>query len=282
MFIIGIAATKGGVGKTTIAANLGGLLADLGLRVLLIDADVQPSLTRYFALGRRAPDGLARMVVSGSLAQDCISEIALPPKNKRVPEVTGTLHIVASDAEDSKLQDWLAGRPDTAFRIRIAIRNSALHAAYDIAIIDTQGAVGHLQDAAINASNLVLLPASPDTISAQEFVRGTGVILERHKSIAAIGAGFNLPRIKAVINRTEHTNDSREMSEYIKNNYLEMQGTVEVLETRLPYAVSYKNAARKKVPAHYINKKCAGDMHKLIWELIPSLHGQCAPGFTKK
>ncbi|MBS0468290.1 MAG: ParA family protein [Proteobacteria bacterium] len=41
MLVIGVLATKGGVGKTTIAANLGGLLADIGYRVLLIDADAQ-------------------------------------------------------------------------------------------------------------------------------------------------------------------------------------------------------------------------------------------------
>lgn len=44
MFTITVVSTKGGVGKTTLAANLGGLLRDIGLRVLLIDADVQPSL----------------------------------------------------------------------------------------------------------------------------------------------------------------------------------------------------------------------------------------------
>ncbi|OZN80564.1 hypothetical protein CGQ13_36770, partial [Pseudomonas aeruginosa] len=34
---VSIISTKGGVGKTTTAANLGGLAADAGLRVLLLD-----------------------------------------------------------------------------------------------------------------------------------------------------------------------------------------------------------------------------------------------------
>ena len=50
MLTVSVVATKGGVGKTTDAANLAGLLADFGYRVLLIDADIQPSLTRYFKL----------------------------------------------------------------------------------------------------------------------------------------------------------------------------------------------------------------------------------------
>ena len=37
--IYGIVSTKGGVGKTSLAANLRGILADMGQRVLLVDGD---------------------------------------------------------------------------------------------------------------------------------------------------------------------------------------------------------------------------------------------------
>jgi len=46
MIIITVVSTKGGVGKTTATANLGAILADLGQRVLLVDADPAPRLTR--------------------------------------------------------------------------------------------------------------------------------------------------------------------------------------------------------------------------------------------
>jgi len=58
MATVTVCSTKGGVGKTTLTANLGGLLADLGARVLLVDADVQPTLSSYFPVERRSPAGL--------------------------------------------------------------------------------------------------------------------------------------------------------------------------------------------------------------------------------
>ncbi len=52
---------KGGVGKTTTAVTLGGLLANWGLRTLLVDVDPQGSLTSYF---RYDPEELEQSVFS--------------------------------------------------------------------------------------------------------------------------------------------------------------------------------------------------------------------------
>lgn len=283
MLTLTTVATKGGVGKTTLTANLGGLLADFGYRVLLIDADVQPSLTRYYKFSHKAPHGLTHMVMSGSLTPDCISHVEFPPTefegdHTRLNVQGGFLHMVCSDTqrEDSPLQIWLSNQLDRLVRIRMALSNPDVRAHYDVCIMDTQGAVGHLQDAAVNAADVLLAPVAPDVLSAREFVDGTIKLVNRHE--AAANLGYKVPAIQCIINRTENTVDSRTMSQLIRDQFLEMRGRVNVLATQIPQAVAYKKAATAQVPAHWIDPIKAGDsMHSLLWELIPNLVNKYAP-----
>ena len=63
-YIATICSSKGGVGKTTLTANLGALLSDMGMRVLIIDADKQPSLSSYYPITERSSDGFTSLTVT--------------------------------------------------------------------------------------------------------------------------------------------------------------------------------------------------------------------------
>ncbi|NMF87026.1 ParA family protein [Aromatoleum petrolei] len=253
------------------------LLADIGMGVLLIDADVQPSLSRYYPIARRARHGLTQMIKQGALSDDRISTIdfALAPVPlRRQPQLNpnGCLDIVISDAPQGALQDWLAPRMDSALRIKLALRSPLLQERYDVVLIDTQGAVGHLQDAAVLAADVLLSPISPDILSAREFLSGTQELLNRVETAAAFG--ISVPQMLAIIYRHENTRDAREIGQAIRESYQQLKCKVLLLKTVIPHAVAYRNAATAQVPVHWIDPvKASPAMHALLWELIPSLDG---------
>lgn len=266
-----ITSTKGGVGKTTLTANLGALLADLGLRVLLIDADVQPSLSKYFPLAAAEPAaGLAEVIVGGEVTDACIT-----------PTMYRNLDIVVSNDPEGNLPHWLLNRIDRGFRMRFALQSPAVVKAYDCVLIDTQGAVGPLQDAAVLAADILVSPITPEILSAREFAAGTMELLDRLQPSSAIGAA--LGPMKAVIYRQDRTNDARDIARGIREDFIKLKGRVTVLETVVPHAKAYKEAATLRIPVHRHERKREGPtpsaytvMHQLAWELIPSLEGMLA------
>ena len=272
-----VTSTKGGVGKTTLTANLGALLADMGLRVLLIDADVQPSLSKYFPLAVAKPAaGLTEVIVRGTVTKSCITATLYQ-----------NLDIVISDDPEGILPHWLLNRIDRGFRLRFALQSPAVVEAYDCVLIDTQGAIGPLQDAAVLAADILVSPITPEILSAREFRDGTMELLDRLEPGGALGA--SLGPMKAVIYRQDRSADARIIASGIREDFIKLKGRVAVLETVVPHAKAYKEAATLRVPVHRHERKRDGPtpsaytvMHQLAWELIPSLEGVFADLLPKR
>jgi len=266
-----VTSTKGGVGKTTLTANLGALLADMGLRVLLIDADVQPSLSKYFPLAASRPAaGLTEVTVRGEVTEACITATMYQ-----------NLDIVVSDDPEGNLPHWLLNRIDRGFRLRFALQSPVVLDAYDCVLIDTQGAIGPLQDAAVLAADILISPITPEMLSAREFKDGTMELLDRLEPGSALGA--TLGPMKAVIYRQDRTTDARIIASGIRDDFIKFKGRVSVLDTVVPHAKAYKEAATLRIPVHRHERKREGVtpsastvMHQLAWELIPSLQGVLA------
>jgi chromosome partitioning related protein ParA len=231
-----VISTKGGVGKTTLTANLGALLADMGLRVLLIDADVQPSLSKYFPLATSKPSaGLTEVIVRGEVTVPCITAT-----------IYQNLDIVVSDDPEGNLPHWLLNRIDRGFRLRFALQSPAVAGVYDCVLIDTQGAVGPLQDAAVLAADILVSPITPEILSAREFKDGTMELLDRLEPGSALGA--TLGPMKAVIYRQDRTADARVIASGIRDDFIKLKGRVSVLDTVVPHAKAYKEAATLRIP----------------------------------
>jgi chromosome partitioning related protein ParA len=266
--------TKGGVGKTTLTADLAGLVADMGLRVLMIDADIQPSLSKYYRLKHRAPLGLTHVIMKQNVNDDCISRTEIE-----------NLDIILSDDSEGILQPWLMSRVDGAERLANALRSPLItDDHYDCIFIDTQGSVGPLQNNAALASSQILLPVLPETLAARELTSGTLDMLERLEPSPTFRNRAG--PIRAIIYRQDRTSDSKLVAEELKRDFLKLEGRVTLLNTAVPSAKSYKEAATLGIPVHrhephHRTMSSAYDvMHNLVWELIPSLKGIHAGGYT--
>lgn len=257
---ITICSTKGGVGKTTLSANLGGFLAHAGYRVLLVDADIQPTLSSYYQLASRAPIGLHSIVTTGRVA-DAISNTSV-----------NNLDIVISDDPDGSLENWILHTPDGRIRLRRALADLD----YDFILIDTQGAIGPLQDLGVLAGDILLSPIPPEILSAREFARGTLSMLDRLKPMQYMGAPVG--HLYGLCYRMDRTVDARTVAEILrKSTFAESRGSISILETVVPATVAYREAASAQIPVHEWEPKRSGGtapaardtMAALVKELLP-------------
>lgn len=228
--IIAVVSTKGGVGKTTLCANIAGYLHHQGKSVLMIDADPQPSLSSYFKIIHKAQGGITDVLGNPALVNDYISQ---------------TTHgdLIYSNDPKNNLQKYLLDYADGQFRIKQAINH--IKKQYDLILIDTQGAKGALQNAAVIAANELLSPILPEMTTIRELQRGTIDMLNSLQSL--ISVGITIPNhINVVIYRVDRTKNTQKYKEILINNQTE--NPYSVFQTEIPDSVVYDEAAGLAIP----------------------------------
>ncbi len=232
---LAILSTKGGVGKSTTAANIGALLADAGKRVLLIDLDIQPTLSSYFPLIKEAPAGIFELLAQGqTCAEDVISKTNIP-----------NLDVIVSNDQRDLLPTLLLNAADGRLRLRGLL--SKIDADYDIAIIDTRGTQSVVVEIALLAANRALSPVMAEMLVAREFRRGTLQLLRELETFRQIGIEF--PIIQAFINKCDYTADSRIITDHLRDTFRD-EDRVQILDTPVFANVAFRKAATTGMPAH--------------------------------
>ena len=151
---------KGGVGKSTITANLAAISASQGLRTHVLDLDAQGNTTRYL-LGNGA-DGLETSVAD--FFNQTLS-FTFNPKNagEFIYETPfENLHLMPS----SPALDELHGKLESRYKIyKLRDALDALAARYDRIYIDTPPALNFYTRSALIASQRCLIPFDCDDFS---------------------------------------------------------------------------------------------------------------------
>lgn len=241
MRVISVVSTKGGVGKTTIAANLGGLLADAGLRVLLLDLDSQPTLSSYYALSQKADVGAYEFIAFN---------LTTPAQFISKTVITG-LDLILSNDDQGRLGSLLIHAPDGRLRLRNLL--SILRPHYDLLLIDTQGARSVLLEVALLASDLALSPITPEMLAARKLRRGTLKLLSELEPFSHLG--ISPPPLRLLLNQVNANRvDSRMIINGLRESFAKVTN-ISVLDTVVPDRVAYLNAASLGLPAHRIETR---------------------------
>ncbi len=154
-YVIAISNEKGGVAKTTTALSLGGALAELDKKVLMIDLDAQANLT--LAMGLQPADvslGSSDILLSSVALLDCIQ-----------PGSHNNMDIVPSKAQMEQAEQLLPVYLNYSERLRNAI-TEAMPLSYDFIIADCPPTLGAVTYNALAAANLLIIPTQSEFFSA--------------------------------------------------------------------------------------------------------------------
>jgi chromosome partitioning protein len=166
--IISLLNLKGGVGKTTLTAHLGAALVNRGYRPLLVDLDLQGSLSGMFIPG----DLLVKRSDDELLLQHFLAHAAhhraLNLLDYVAPILGDRAGLVATSdklayAELNLTVHWLLrlGKRDTRFLLRRALHQKRVTKQYDVILLDCPPLINTCCTNALAASDYVLIPVMP-------------------------------------------------------------------------------------------------------------------------
>lgn len=235
MKIASVISTKGGPGKTTVTANLGAFCAESNLRTLLVDLDTQPSLSSFYRLEHEAPGGTYELISQNKTRADqVISRTCIP-----------NLSVILSNDPHNQLSNMLLYAADGRLRLKNLV--AAFADDFDLMLIDTQGARSITLETALLCSDLAISPITPDMLAAREFYRGTQQLLKDLEPLSVLGV--HTPPLNIVINKLDATNDASLIYQSLVETLAD-HPRLNLLNTTIPAAVSFRRAATEGVPAH--------------------------------
>lgn len=154
--VIAIANQKGGVAKTTTCLSLGGVLADKGYTVLLLDLDPQANLT--LSLGIR-PESLRRSVSDAVLRSATLVSVSRETAVMGLDIVPANVGLASIDKALYRCQGY-----ERYLREAIVELDGML---YDYVLIDCPPSFGPLTLNALTAAEMLIIPTQAEYYSAR-------------------------------------------------------------------------------------------------------------------
>lgn len=164
MRIWSIANQKGGVGKTTSVVSLGGLLAEQGHRVLLVDLDPHGSLTSYF---KQDPDSLDRSLYHLFFEQRHKDKAFVQSVLK--PTSLSSVSLLPATTSLATLERQVSGQDGMGLVLARSL--AQLWDDYDYVLLDTPPILGVLLVNALAACQRLVIPTQTEHLAMKGLER---------------------------------------------------------------------------------------------------------------
>ena len=209
--VISIINHKGGVGKTTTTANLGGALTQKGYRVLLVDLDGQANLTMSLGLNSDLNETIYSSMKSG--------------KDFPVYKNKEGLEIVPSCLDLSAIESELINEPGRELILKSLLAN--IRERYDYILIDCPPSLSLLSLNALTASDGIIIPMQAQYLAMRGMDKLVNIINKVksriNPSLSIYGILITMYDGRTNLNKSisevvEETFHGKVFSSYIRNN----------------------------------------------------------------
>jgi cellulose biosynthesis protein BcsQ len=273
--LIAVANLKGGVGKTTVTANLGAALAARGYRVLLVDLDYQQSLTDLCLRPEKAHQvrelgRFVRNIFRSTQAPDQVAWQNLTELTDPLPmHLLATDEGLVDDEERAKIA-WLLEQSerDVRYLFRGAFHAPRFQEKFDVILFDCPPRLTTACINALAACDFVLTPVLLDKVSADAVPR----LLKWLEQLRACHVCLNLSRVGIVGNEgRRHGGEWKRAHQDMLVQLQEHAGgkklAVDVFEQVIPYKSEFAEAAERHTFAA-LGPTLAPVFNELVDELI--------------
>ncbi len=203
--IISVHSFRGGTGKSNTTANVSAILAGQGLRVGVIDTDIQsPGIHVLFGLGEEN----MRHSLNDYLWGKCNIEDAAHDVTKSLQaDISGNIYLIPSSIKAGEIARVLREGYD------VGLLNDGFHELVealdlDVLMIDTHPGLNEETLLSIAISDALAIIMRPD----QQDYQGTGVTVE-------VARKLNVPRLVIVVNKTPQVYDFAQVQDQVERLY---------------------------------------------------------------
>lgn len=226
---------KGGVGKTTTAANLGAYIAEAGKKVLLIDFDPQGNLSSCVGADRNRA-GIYEVLVGKTDIDGAMQKSAMDGMDI----LSSNINLTGANVELINLED-------REFYLKNCL--AEVKESYDYIFIDCPPSLGVLTLNGLTAADSVIIPLQCEYFALE----GLSLLLQTVKSVQKeLNKTLSIDGILFTMydSRTRLANEVvQEVSGYFKDK---------VFRTIIPRNIRLSEAPSHGVPVNLYDKTCLG------------------------